>query len=223
MNSVDFLLTNKDFTYEIRTEIKRLGRPIRDLIISKQTVYDRFKLLCGCPKRNKLFCFILVMGGNQSAWTQEGAQKYTAVAIKEMSTISGLVYCGQRQSYCCCIVGPQLDIHLLLVRIHLHLQPHRQPEAARYHDVSLFPSQCLHNPVSHIVRLQRGEYPRVDVVEHARLLDKIGTDDRRLHAVDTLRFELNSSRPRRSRQQRTSTSSSPPACGRPRTRPSRLW
>ncbi|KAJ8959418.1 hypothetical protein NQ318_022108 [Aromia moschata] len=27
-----------------------------------------------CPKRNKLFCFIcLVMGGNQSAWTQEGS------------------------------------------------------------------------------------------------------------------------------------------------------
>ncbi|KAJ8960992.1 hypothetical protein NQ318_020296 [Aromia moschata] len=58
MNSVDFLLTNKDITYEIRTEIKR--------------VYDRFKRLC-VPKRNKLFCFIcLVMGGNQSAWTQEG-------------------------------------------------------------------------------------------------------------------------------------------------------
>ncbi|KAJ8942289.1 hypothetical protein NQ318_005607 [Aromia moschata] len=35
MNSVDFLLTNKDITYEIRTEIKRLGRPIPDLIISK--------------------------------------------------------------------------------------------------------------------------------------------------------------------------------------------
>ncbi|KAJ8950455.1 hypothetical protein NQ318_010333 [Aromia moschata] len=56
MNSVDFLLTNKDITYEIRTEIKRLGRPIPDLIISKtdvgksrnysrnfnSTVYDRF-------------------------------------------------------------------------------------------------------------------------------------------------------------------------------------
>ncbi|KAJ8949733.1 hypothetical protein NQ318_005054, partial [Aromia moschata] len=70
----------------IRTEIKRLGRPIPDLIISKtdvgksrnysrnfnSSVYDRFKWLCGCPKRNKLFCFIcLVMGGNQSAWTQE--------------------------------------------------------------------------------------------------------------------------------------------------------
>ncbi|KAJ8940382.1 hypothetical protein NQ318_015775 [Aromia moschata] len=57
MNSVDFLLTNKDITYEIRTEIKRLGRPIPDLIISKtdveksrnysrnfnSSVYDRFK------------------------------------------------------------------------------------------------------------------------------------------------------------------------------------
>ncbi|KAJ8948484.1 hypothetical protein NQ318_000020 [Aromia moschata] len=90
MNSVDFLLTNKDITYEIRTEIKRLGRPIPDLIISRMnetdvgksrnysrnfngSVYDRFKWLCGCPKRNKLFCFIyLVMGGNQSAWTLEG-------------------------------------------------------------------------------------------------------------------------------------------------------
>ncbi|KAJ8943351.1 hypothetical protein NQ318_000566 [Aromia moschata] len=69
MNSVDFLLTNKDITYEIRTEIKRLGRPIPDLIISKadvgksrnysrnfnSSVYDRFN-----------------DGGNQSAWTQEG-------------------------------------------------------------------------------------------------------------------------------------------------------
>ncbi|KAJ8946021.1 hypothetical protein NQ318_023269 [Aromia moschata] len=87
MNSVDFLLTNKDITYEIRVEIKRLGRPIPDLIISKtnvgksrnysrnfnSSVYDRFKWFCGCPKRNKLFCFIcLVMSGNRSAWTQEG-------------------------------------------------------------------------------------------------------------------------------------------------------
>ncbi|KAJ8958031.1 hypothetical protein NQ318_002035 [Aromia moschata] len=86
MNSVDFLLTNKYITYEIRTEIKWLGRPIPDLIISKtdvgksrnysrnfnSSVYDRFKWLCG-PTRNKLFCFIcLVMGGNQSACTQEG-------------------------------------------------------------------------------------------------------------------------------------------------------
>ncbi|KAJ8963377.1 hypothetical protein NQ318_018854 [Aromia moschata] len=38
MNSVDFLLTNKDITYEIRTEIKRLGRPTPDLIISKTDV-----------------------------------------------------------------------------------------------------------------------------------------------------------------------------------------
>ncbi|KAJ8938564.1 hypothetical protein NQ318_003165 [Aromia moschata] len=87
MNSVDFLLTNKDITYEIPTEIKRLGRPIPDFIISKtdvgklrnysrnldSSVYDRFKGLCGCPKRNKLFCFIcLVMSDNRSAWTQEG-------------------------------------------------------------------------------------------------------------------------------------------------------
>ncbi|KAJ8937920.1 hypothetical protein NQ318_003346 [Aromia moschata] len=74
MNSVDFLLANKDITYETRTEIKLLGGPIPDLIISKtdvgksrnysrnfnSSVYDRFKWLCGC-----------LMGGNQSAWTQE--------------------------------------------------------------------------------------------------------------------------------------------------------
>ncbi|KAJ8946035.1 hypothetical protein NQ318_023284 [Aromia moschata] len=86
MNSVDFL-ANKDITYEILTEIKRLGRPIPNLSISKtdvgksrnysrnfnSSVYDRFKWLCGCPKRNKLFCFIcLVIGGNRSAWTQAG-------------------------------------------------------------------------------------------------------------------------------------------------------
>ncbi|KAJ8945854.1 hypothetical protein NQ318_002691 [Aromia moschata] len=93
-----FLLTNKDITYEIRTEIKRLGRPIPDLIISKTDVgksrnysrnfnssfYDRFKWLCGYPKRNKLFCFIcLVMGGNRSAWTQEGWQQETPGQEKE--------------------------------------------------------------------------------------------------------------------------------------------
>ncbi|KAJ8949636.1 hypothetical protein NQ318_010052 [Aromia moschata] len=71
MNSVNFLLTNKDITYEIRVEIKQLGRPIPDLIISKQTVYDRFKWLCVLKETNCLFC-CLVMGGKQSAWTQEG-------------------------------------------------------------------------------------------------------------------------------------------------------
>ncbi|KAJ8935532.1 hypothetical protein NQ318_001763 [Aromia moschata] len=71
MNSVDFLLTNKDITYEIRTEIKRLGRPIHDLIISKtdvgksrnysrnlnSSVYNRFKWLCGCPKKKQTDLF----------------------------------------------------------------------------------------------------------------------------------------------------------------------
>ncbi|KAJ8945791.1 hypothetical protein NQ318_003057 [Aromia moschata] len=62
MNSVDFLLTNKDITNEIRTEIKRLGRPIPDLIISKTDVGK---------SRNYSRNFNM-MGGNQSAWTQEG-------------------------------------------------------------------------------------------------------------------------------------------------------
>ncbi|KAJ8944210.1 hypothetical protein NQ318_014572, partial [Aromia moschata] len=63
-----FLLTNKDITYEIRTEIKRLGRPIPDLIISKTDVgksrnYSR-------NFNSSVYC--CMMGGNQSAWTQEG-------------------------------------------------------------------------------------------------------------------------------------------------------
>ncbi|KAJ8956677.1 hypothetical protein NQ318_014032 [Aromia moschata] len=60
MNSVDFLLPNKDITYKIRTEIKRLGRPIPDLIISKTDVGKSRNY-----SRN-------LMGGNRSAWTQEG-------------------------------------------------------------------------------------------------------------------------------------------------------
>ncbi|KAJ8962761.1 hypothetical protein NQ318_001159 [Aromia moschata] len=56
-------------------------------------VYDRFKWLCGCPKRNKLFCFIcLVTGGNQSAWTQEGCvgkgrHKATALCARHKATV----------------------------------------------------------------------------------------------------------------------------------------
>ncbi|KAJ8936025.1 hypothetical protein NQ318_007193 [Aromia moschata] len=72
MNSVDFLLTNKDITYEIRTEIKRLGRPIPDLIISKTDVgksrnHSRNLIIVSTTE----FKWLL-MGGNQSAWTQEG-------------------------------------------------------------------------------------------------------------------------------------------------------
>ncbi|KAJ8957433.1 hypothetical protein NQ318_004913 [Aromia moschata] len=62
MNSVDFLLTNEDITYEMRTEIKRLGRPIPDLIISKIDVGK---------SRNYSRNFNM-MGGNRSVWTQEG-------------------------------------------------------------------------------------------------------------------------------------------------------
>ncbi|KAJ8948344.1 hypothetical protein NQ318_019329 [Aromia moschata] len=106
MNSVDFLLTNKDITYEIRTEIKRLGRPIPDLIISKtdvgksrnysrdfnSSVYDRFKRLCGCPKRNKLFCFIcLLIGGNRSAWTQEGLLKRVRQLLDKVPNVDTLI------------------------------------------------------------------------------------------------------------------------------------
>ncbi|KAJ8955642.1 hypothetical protein NQ318_001473 [Aromia moschata] len=73
MNSVDFLLTNKDITYEIRTEIKRLGRPIPDLIISKidvgksrnysrnfnSSVYDRFNVLGKIDTRHSLIVLIV--------------------------------------------------------------------------------------------------------------------------------------------------------------------
>ncbi|KAJ8942421.1 hypothetical protein NQ318_007095 [Aromia moschata] len=71
MNSVDFLLSNKDITYEIRTEIKRLGRPIPDLIISKTEVENReiiHEIVIVVSTTD-----LSVMGGNRSAWTQVGA------------------------------------------------------------------------------------------------------------------------------------------------------
>ncbi|KAJ8945505.1 hypothetical protein NQ318_017948 [Aromia moschata] len=68
MNSVDFLLTNKDITYEIRTEIKRLGRPIPDLIISKTDVGKSRNY----SRNFNSNVYDRLMGGNQSAWTHEG-------------------------------------------------------------------------------------------------------------------------------------------------------
>ncbi|KAJ8944686.1 hypothetical protein NQ318_015894 [Aromia moschata] len=112
MNSHDFLLTNKDITYEIRKEIKRLGRPIPDLIISKtgeenreiilrnfnSSVYDRFKWLC-VLKQTKLFCFIcLVMGGNRSAWTQEGVLgKASHIAVLKLQFVPFVCQCEYPQ------------------------------------------------------------------------------------------------------------------------------
>ncbi|KAJ8962496.1 hypothetical protein NQ318_000886 [Aromia moschata] len=59
MNSVDFLLINKDITYEIRTEIK----------LSARKADNRFDYF-----QNRL------MGGNRSAWTQEGLLAAMGVA-----------------------------------------------------------------------------------------------------------------------------------------------
>ncbi|KAJ8958708.1 hypothetical protein NQ318_016435 [Aromia moschata] len=49
-----------------------------------------------CPKTNKLFCFIcLVMGGNQSAWTQEGMMIFVAF----MSCMTNLTFTNPYHQY----------------------------------------------------------------------------------------------------------------------------
>lgn len=87
MNSVDYLLEIKTWTYEDRIQIKNLGRPTPELNLSEVTktkarnyqrnfnvnTYEKYAWICGCSVRNKLFCFVcILMGGEASAWTKSG-------------------------------------------------------------------------------------------------------------------------------------------------------
>lgn len=89
MNSVDYLLEKKFslHTFDEKIKIKTLGRPMPDLkliqVIKKKTrqftrsftndtdtKYNNW--LCGCDKRNAVFCFPCLLFGGEMAWTKIG-------------------------------------------------------------------------------------------------------------------------------------------------------
>lgn len=89
MNSVEYLLEKKFslHTLDEKNNIKTLGRPMPDLkltqVIKKKTrqftrtftndIYTKYNnWLCGCDKRNAVFCFPCLLFGGELVWTKTG-------------------------------------------------------------------------------------------------------------------------------------------------------
>jgi hypothetical protein len=85
-NSMKYLwgINFLQLTLTEKTEIKNLGRETPDLVISqssssrKQTyvrkfnpaIYVKHKWLIGCAERNAVFCFLCLLFGGDTSWTE---------------------------------------------------------------------------------------------------------------------------------------------------------
>jgi hypothetical protein len=89
MDVVDNLINTKRFvqyTYAEKIDLKRRGRPLPDIVIEaggisrgrafkrhfNKEVYTRNDWICGCNKKNALFCFPCLLFGGDKAWTHVG-------------------------------------------------------------------------------------------------------------------------------------------------------
>ena len=88
MNSIQFLLSRpfSSLQLEEKCEVKRLGRPTPRLELTQEVktkgrtfnrnfnndVYDKYDWLCGCGKKNLLFCFPCVLFGGEESWSKHG-------------------------------------------------------------------------------------------------------------------------------------------------------
>lgn len=85
MNQVSYLQT-KILSYEDRLLAKELGRPRPELCINqvfkdknrsynrhfKNSVYEKWEWICGCPVTNSLFCFPCILFEGDDIWTKTG-------------------------------------------------------------------------------------------------------------------------------------------------------
>ena len=89
MNKIGFLKSNpfSSLPLEQKIQIKELGRPTPNLVIEKKTgcgaqkvrtrnfnnnIYSKNGWICGCEDKNKLFCFVCVLFGDDESWAQHG-------------------------------------------------------------------------------------------------------------------------------------------------------
>lgn len=92
MNKISNLLKKPFSTYSLeeKLEIKRLGRPLPDLEISKtcaasasgnskartrkfnRNIYSKNGWLCGCDEKHAFFCFPCTLFGGENTWTKYG-------------------------------------------------------------------------------------------------------------------------------------------------------
>lgn len=105
MDVIHNLLNVKKFmyyTYEEKIKLKQNGRPLPDISIEKEgssrgkqykrqfnrEVYSRNDWICGCNKKNALFCFPCILFGGDKSWTQTGVTdlKHLSQKIKKHET-----------------------------------------------------------------------------------------------------------------------------------------
>ena len=97
-NTVEYLQSiNFDrLTLQQKIDLKGKGRPIPSLMISKAAssrgksyvrqfnadLYSKNVWLCGCNKKNALFCFPCLLFGGDSAWTKTGIKDLVHITRK---------------------------------------------------------------------------------------------------------------------------------------------
>lgn len=84
------------YSYEEKIELKAKGRPLPDISIEKtgvsrgksytrkfsRDIYSKNEWICGCNKKNALYCFPCLLFGGDKAWTEIGVTDLEHLSLK---------------------------------------------------------------------------------------------------------------------------------------------
>lgn len=84
------------YSYEEKIELKAKGRPLVDITIEKtgvsrgknytrkfsRDIYSKNEWICGCNKKNALYCFPCLLFGGDKAWTEIGVTDLKHLSLK---------------------------------------------------------------------------------------------------------------------------------------------
>lgn len=139
MNSVKYILEHRPLSFDEKVEIKKLGRPTPDLQIKstvvcktrefnryfkRETTYNRFPWLCGCPDTKKFFCFVCLLSNDlkPSPWIQPGVDDLRHLndrAIKHSNSVTHMNHSVDFNILATVDIRKQLDsAYVTSVRLH---------------------------------------------------------------------------------------------------------